>query len=405
MQKEIMETRVKIGLIGFGTVGEGLCQVLEKSPSVRARVLKICVKNLSKERSLEKEMFTNDIDELLNNEEINLIVELIDDAEEAYHIVKKALIKGKSVVSGNKKMIASHISELIQLQKENNVAMLYDASACGSIPVIRNLEEYYDNDLLKSITGILNGSSNYILTRIFNDGQDYATALKKAQDLGFAESNPIFDVEGFDSLYKLVILTVHGFGTIVNPDDVLNHGISNVSDFDIQYAKEKDYRIKLTAQVIKINQQEITMFVLPRLVTRDKYIYGVEDEFNGVVIQGEAYDKQFMFGKGAGGHPTGASVLSDITARRHNYKYEYKKRKYFDIPEYTTNYELELYLRYKNEADLNLFEFKEIKERFTSKQNNYVIGTIKLDKLLKIKNKLPDLDVFIAYIGGSGNTY
>lgn len=405
MQKEIMENRIRIGLIGFGTVGEGLTEVLKKSPSVKARVLKICVKNIDKERSLEKELFTNNVDELLNNNDINLIVELIDDADEAYVMVKKALQKGKSVVSGNKKMIASHIEELIELQKENNVAMLYDASACGSIPVIRNLEEYYDNDLLKSITGILNGSSNYILTRIFNDGQDYDTALKKAQDLGFAESNPVFDVEGFDSLYKLVILAVHGFGTIVNPDDVLNRGISNISDFDIQYAKEKDYRIKLTAQVIKISDKKITMYVLPRLVTREKYIFGVEDEFNGVVIQGEAYDKQFMFGKGAGGHPTGASVLSDITARRHDYKYEYKKRKYFDIPDYTTDYNLKIYLRYSNESDLQHFEFDEITERFTSKHNNYVIGTINLKNLIKIKDKLSKIDVFIAYIGGSESIY
>lgn len=400
-----METKIKIGLIGFGTVGEGLYQVLEKSPSVKAKVIQICVKNPEKKRSVNQSLFTTNVDELLNNSEINLIVELIDDADQAYHIVKKAMQKGKSVVSGNKKMIAYHIKELIQLQKENNVAMLYDASACGSIPVIRNLEEYYDNDLLNSITGILNGSSNYILTRIFNDGQAYSTALKKAQDLGFAESDPVFDVEGFDSLYKLIILTVHGFGTIVEPDEVLNYGISNISDFDIQYAKEKGYNIKLTAQVAKIDDNHITLYVLPRLVTPDKYIYGVEDEFNGVVIQGEAYDKQFMFGKGAGAHPTGASVLSDITARRHNYKYEYKKQKYFDIPEYSTNYSLKIYLRYSNELDFSHFDFEEISEKFTSKQNNYVIGTMKLGNLLKIKHLLPKLNVFIAYIGGSENTY
>ncbi len=400
-----METKIKIGLIGFGTVGEGLYQVLEKSPSVKAKVIQICVKNPEKKRSVNQSLFTTNVDELLNNSEINLIVELIDDADQAYHIVKQAMQKGKSVVSGNKKMIAYHIKELIQLQKENNVAMLYDASACGSIPVIRNLEEYYDNDLLNSITGILNGSSNYILTRIFNDGQAYSTALKKAQDLGFAESDPVFDVEGFDSLYKLIILTVHGFGTIVEPDEVLNYGISNISDFDIQYAKEKGYNIKLTAQVAKIDDKHITLYVLPRLVTPDKYIYGVEDEFNGVVIQGEAYDKQFMFGKGAGAHPTGASVLSDITARRHNYKYEYKKQKYFDIPEYSTNYSLKIYLRYSNELDFSHFDFEEISEKFTSKQNNYVIGTMKLGNLLKIKHLLPKLNVFIAYIGGSENTY
>ncbi len=400
-----METKVKIGLIGFGTVGEGLYEVLEKSPSVKAKILKICIKNPDKERSVDAALFTTDINEILNNEEINLIVELIDNGEEAYDIVKTALQKGKSVVSGNKAMLAANMEELIALQEKHNVALLYDASACGSIPVIRNLEEYYDNDLLNSITGILNGSSNYILTRIFNDKQDYDTALKKAQDLGFAESNPVFDVEGFDSLYKLVILTVHGFGTLVKPEQVLNYGISNISDFDIQYAKEKGYRIKLTAQVLKVNDKQITMYVLPRLVTRDKYIYGVEDEFNGVVIQGEAYDKQFMFGKGAGAHPTGASVLSDITARRHNYKYEYKKRKFFQIPEYTTDFTLKVYLRYTKEEDFKRFKFDEIMERYTSQENNFVIGNINLSELIRLKSELSKMDIFIAYLGNPDHAY
>lgn len=400
-----MNTKIKIGLIGFGTVGEGLYEVLKKSPNAGAEIKKVCIKNPAKKRNLNSELFTLNVDELINDKEINLIVELIDDAEEAYHLVKKALNNGKSVVSGNKKMIAYHIQELIELQKKNNVALLYDASACGSIPVIRNLEEYYDNDLLKSITGILNGSSNYILTRIFNDKMDYDTALKQAQDLGFAESNPVFDVDGFDSLFKLVILAVHGFGTIVHPEKVLNYGISNISEFDIQYAREKGYRLKLVAQVTKINDKQITLYVLPRLVTRDKYIYGVEDEFNGVVIQGEAYDKQFMFGKGAGGHPTGSAVLSDITARQHNYKYEYKKQKYFSVPEYTTNHELKIYLRYSNPHEFSHFDFEEIQERFTSKQNSYVIGTIKLENLLKIKKLLPKFNVFMAYIGDNTNSY
>jgi len=400
-----MNTQIKIGLIGFGTVGEGLHEVLAKSPNARAEIKRICIKNPEKKRSLKDDLFTTNIDDLLTDKEINLIVELIDDADEAYTIVKNALIGGKSVVSGNKKMISTHITELIELQKKHNVALLYDASACGSIPVIRNLEEYYDNDLLKSITGILNGSSNFILTRIFNDKMDYQTALKMAQDLGFAESNPVFDVDGFDSLYKLVILAVHGFGTIVNPDDVLNYGISKISDFDIQYAREKNYRIKLVAQVTKIGKDKITLYVLPRLVTPDKYIYGVEDEFNGVVIQGEAYDKQFMFGKGAGGRPTGSSVLSDITARLHNYKYEYKKQKYFTVPHYSTNHKLKIYLRYTNSLDFSHFDFEEIQERYTSKQNSYVIGTIKLDNLIKIKKLLPKLEVFIAYLGDLVDTY
>ena len=193
-----------IGLFGFGVVGEGLYHVLKHSPASNASIRKICVKDPQKSRSIPSDAFTFKPDDILNDEQINLVVELINDAEEAFHIVKQALLKGKSVVSGNKKMIAHHLEELIEIQQQTGAALLYDASACGSIPVIRNLEEYYDNDLLLSITGILNGSSNFVLSKIFNENMDYASALKLAQELGFAEIDPTLDVGGWDALYKLV---------------------------------------------------------------------------------------------------------------------------------------------------------------------------------------------------------
>ncbi|WP_066630182.1 homoserine dehydrogenase [Labilibacter marinus] len=390
-----MNKELKIGLAGFGVVGQGLYDVLQKSPALNAQVLKICVKN-KKERSLPEDMFCYSPKELIENEEINLIVELISDADEAYTIVTEALKSGKNVVSANKKMIAENLAELIELQKEHDVSLLYEASACGSIPVIRNLEEYYDNDLLLSVTGILNGSSNYILSKIFDHNKGYDEALKEAQDLGFAEANPSFDVDGFDSLFKLVILTAHSFGTVVSPEDVLHYGISNISDFDIRYAKEKGYKLKLVGQVEKLEEDKISLFVLPRLVMKDKYIYNVEDEFNGVVIQGLAYDKQFMFGKGAGGHPTGSAVLSDITAIAHDYKYEYKKKNYYQKLSYEQTGEIEIYLRYKNDADLTQFKFKSISEEYSSVDCNYKIGLIKIKDLLAIKDQLRAMDIFIA---------
>jgi len=295
-------------------------------------------------------------------------------------------------------MLAHHLDELIDLQEKTDTALLYDASACGSIPIILNIEEYYDNDLLKSVTGILNGSSNYILSKIFNEGLDYDTALKQAQELGFAESNPGLDVDGFDSLYKLIIIATHALGTFVKPNEVLNYGISNIKKYDIQFAREKNFKIKLVAQLIKLNDESFTMFVIPRLVRPDKYIYNVEDEYNGVVIQGEFYDKQFMFGKGAGGYPTGSAVLSDITARSHNYKYEYKKQKYFKKLEYRTDHEIEIYLRYNSMVDFSYFEFETILEKYSGIGNSYIIGKIKLANLLKLKAVLTKLDVFLAYI-------
>ncbi len=391
----MMKKKLKIGLIGFGVVGQGLYDVLQKSPALDAEILSICVKN-KKKRSLPDELFCYTPEEILNNNEINLVVELISDADEAYHIVKKSLIKGKDVVSANKKMIAENLEELIKIQKEKNVSLLYEASACGSIPVIRNLEEYYDNDLLLSVTGILNGSSNYILSKIFDHNKDYNSALKEAQELGFAEADPSFDVDGFDSLFKLIILTAHSFGTIVNPKDVLHYGISNISDFDIQYAKEKDYKIKLVGQVEKLEKNKISLFVLPRLVKRDKYIYNVEDEFNGVVIKGLAYDKQFMFGKGAGGHPTGSAVLSDITAIAHDYRYEYKKMNYYSSFEYEKDVIIEIYLRYKKDEDLKKFKFDSISEEYNGPEYNYKIGLIKIKDLMALKDELRSMDIFIA---------
>lgn len=393
-----MSQKINIGLFGYGVVGESLYHVLKHSKTVDAEISKICVKQKDKKRSLAESYFTYNKEDIINDNDINLVVELIDDADEAYDIVKRCLQNKKSIVSGNKKMLAHHLDELIKLQEETNTSLLYDASACGSIPIIRNIEEYYDNDLLKSVTGILNGSSNYILSKIFNEGLDYKTALKQAQELGFAESNPSLDVDGFDSLYKLIIIATHALGTFVQPDQVFNYGISKINEADIKFAKEKNLKIKLVAQVLKLDDESFTMFVIPRLVRHDKYIYNVEDEYNGVVIQGEFYDKQFMFGKGAGGFPTGSAVLSDITARSHNYKYEYKKQKYFKRLEYKTDHEIEIYLRYKNMVDFSYFEFENITEKYSGQEYNYVIGNIKLSNLLKVKPILLKLDVFIAYI-------
>ncbi len=388
--------KLTIGLFGFGTVGEGLFQVLQKSKTVDAKIKRICIKNVDKKRSIDASYFTSNTEDILGDPDINLVVELIDNAEDSYRIVKTAMERGKSVVSGNKAMLAVHMAEMIELQKKHNVALLYDASACGSIPVIRNLEEYYDNDLLTSVTGILNGSSNYILTKIFQDGESYSKALQEAQELGFAESNPSFDVDGYDSLYKLVILTLHAFGVIISPSEVFNFGISNISNFDINYAKEKGRKIKLVARVGKLDDNKISLYVMPRMLTPDLYIYGVEEEYNGVVIRGQFYDKQFMFGKGAGALPTGSSVLSDITAQFHDYRYEYKKFNTPNPPKYVTDNLIDVYLRYRSVKDFEQFRFAEISEKYTSNDYCYVIGKIRLSNLLSIKSLLPSMDVFLA---------
>ena len=323
---------------------------------------------------------------------------MVDNAEASWRIVRRALEQGIPVVSGNKAMIARHLPELIALQRRTGAALLYDASSCGSIPVIRNLEEYYDNDLLLEVKGILNGSSNYILSRVFDHGEDYGYALKRAQELGFAEADPSFDIKGFDSLFKLVIITVHALGVYVDPGRVFTYGISAISDFDIKYAREKGVKIKLVAQVVKLDDDRFTLFVMPEFVSPGKYIYSVDDEYNGVVIRGECYDRQFMFGKGAGGLPTASSILSDVTARLHNYRYEYKKMSYEGRPAYTTDVSLRIYLRHKNPEVPYGLKFDKILERYISDHTCYTVGDLSLAELMLHPELLSDPDVFICNI-------
>ena len=386
---------LQIGLFGFGTVGKGLYDVLERIGSSNVTIRRICVRDLSKPRDVVAE-FTDKADDIFSDPQVNFIVELIDDADAAYDIVKRALTMGLPVVSGNKKMLAAHLEELIELQREHNTALLYDASACGSIPVIRNLEEYYDNDLLTSVKGILNGSSNFILSKIFNEKMSYPDALKLAQDLGFAESNPSLDIDGWDSLFKLIIITVHAFGLYVAPEKIFTYGISNMNDDDIRFASEKERRFKLVAHVEKLDGNRLIMSVMPQLISRNKYIYSVEDEFNGVVIKGLFYDKQFMFGRGAGGYPTGSAVLSDITACLYDYKYEYKKRNDSQLPTYSTDHSFRVYYRYTNADDLALVHFDSVSESYISDNNKYVIGRVSLAELLRVQDELRKRNVFIA---------
>lgn len=393
-------SNIKIGLFGFGVVGQGVYEVIRKSKNAHAEIVKICVHDLTKPRQVEvpTSLLTDKAEDILNNPEINLIVEVINNAEDAFTIVKTALEKGIPVVSGSKAMLAKHLPELIELQKKHNVALLYDASSCGSIPVIRNLEEYYDNDLLLEVKGILNGSSNYILSRVFDHKEPYESALRKAQELGFAETDPSFDIEGYDSLFKLVIITVHALGTYVAPEEIFTYGISTIHDSDIQYAREKGVKIKLVAQVVKVSEEHFTMFVMPEFVSPNKYIYSVDDEYNGVVIRGECYDRQFMFGKGAGSLPTASSILSDVMARLHDYRYEYKKQNYLQKPDYTTDITLKIYVRYSQTNILHVLNFDAIHEQYISSESNYVIGDIKLSELLAKRDQLHAKDLFIANI-------
>ncbi len=393
-----MSKKLKIGLFGFGVVGQGLHDII-RGQDLNLEIVKIAIKNPDKKRSLDAHLFTTDHEELLNNEDINTIVELIDDADAAFNIVKRALISGKNVVSANKKMIATHLAELVELQEKHGASLLYEGAVCGSIPIIRNLEEYYDNELLHGISGIFNGSSNYILSKIFNENLPYGVALKQAQDLGFAESDPILDVGGYDPKFKLAIATAHAYGLFINPDKILNIGIQNLSENDIRYAREKNFKIKLVPTARKISTKQVVTYVLPKFVKAEDFLYNVENEYNGVTVQAAFADKQFFFGKGAGGHPTGAAVLSDIAALRYDYRYEYKKYHQNNGLIHTDNVNIEVYLRYTHEYTVEKLQIDNIVERFSRDDYKYVIGNVSLKSLIANKALLEQKDVFIAHTG------
>ena len=375
--------RITIGLFGFGVVGEGLYKVLHQTASLNATIKKICIKDAGKKRNAPEELFTTDKNELLDDETINVIVEVINESDAAFEIVSKALTSGKAVVSSSKKMIAEHLSELLRLQQETGVSFLYESSACASIPVIRNLEEYYDNDLLHSLRAIVNGSTNYILTKMFEDKLDFKTALIQAQQLGFAESDPTLDVEGWDAVNKWVILLCHAYGIVTTTSEILFTGIQNVNENDANVGREKNYEIRLVAQAKKLLNGKVAAFVFPQFVKEDDHLSFVKNEYNGVVIESSFADKQFFYGKGAGSFPTASAVLSDISALRFDYRYEYKKLYHHTPNQLTNDFYTRVYVSFDDWSFIPREKFEWIEEWHAQEGRKYLIAVIHFDHLAK----------------------
>lgn len=377
----IQKKQLNIGLFGFGVVGEGLYRVLQQTSSLQAQIKKVCIKHPDKKRNAPASLFTTDANELLHDESINVIVELIDDAEAAFSYVTEALKRGKAVVTANKKLVAEHFEELLQLQQRHNTALLYEAACCASIPVIRNLEEYYDNDLLQSLSGIVNGSTNYILTRIFQDGLSFSQALEQAQLEGFAESDPSLDIEGIDAVNKLSILLAHAYGIKAGPASIVHSGIQHIQPHDAIFASEKGYEIKLVAQAVKQEDGAIAAFVLPQFVEKTCQLYNVKNEYNGVVIESGFADKQFFYGKGAGSFPTASAVLSDLSALRYDYKYEYRKLHRALRPSLTDDFLLRVYVSFDGLFHVPHECFEKIEEWSSNEKRCHVIGILKFSTL------------------------
>lgn len=371
---------MKIGLFGFGCVGQGLWKVLHETRGIKAEIGKICIKNPDKPRPLPAHFFTTRPDDILNDPDIDIVVELIDDAAAAFRLVSAALERGKSVVTANKKMIAHHLPELHALQQKTGASLLYEGACCASIPIIRNLEEYYDNDLLTSVEGIFNGTTNYILSKVFEENKSFEEALRLAQENGFAESDPSLDLEGFDPKYKLCILLLHAFGVFVEPESVFHFGIHRLNAFDAEFARRRGGSLKLVARCYRQGDQ-VGAYCIPRFVPGNHRYASVRNEYNAVTLESAFSEQQVFVGKGAGDKPTGCAVLSDISALRYQYKYEYRKWQQNGSFFSTSDTALQLYVRYSTGVNITDSDFSEITERFMSGDTHYTIGRIPVRKL------------------------
>ena len=306
---------LKVGIIGVGTVGTSVANILKGNADIiTARAgqeilaTKGVVHNLSKKRDVSIEL-SDDVDTILNDDTIDVVVELMGGVEGPLEVVKKALLKGKVVVTANKALLAYHRYELQDLA--GDLAFEYEAAVAGGIPIINALRDGLSANHIESIQGIMNGTCNYMMTKMMNEGVDYDAILKESQDLGYAEADPEFDVGGFDAAHKLLILASIAYGIDAKPEDILIEGIQNISQDDIVFAKEFDYVIKLITIAKKVGS-EIELRVHPLLIKNEKMIAKVDGVMNAVSVVGDKVGETLYYGPGAGGDATASAVVANL---------------------------------------------------------------------------------------------
>jgi homoserine dehydrogenase len=306
---------LKIAIVGVGTVGESVVKILEDNKDIiTARAGKEIKPVLGVVRSLDKKRdvnipLTDNIDDVFKDDSIDIVVELMGGVEGPYAVVKKALEKNKDVVTANKALLAYHRYELQEIAKDN--AFEFEASVAGGIPIISSLREGLSANHIESIKGIMNGTCNYMLTKMIDEGADYAEILKEAQDLGYAEADPTFDVGGFDAAHKLLILASIAYGIDAKPEDILIEGIENITQDDISFAKEFGYSIKLLGIAKKV-ENEVELRVHPVLIKKSQMIAKVDGVMNGVSVVGDMVGETMYYGPGAGGDATASAVVSNL---------------------------------------------------------------------------------------------
>ena len=311
---------IKIGLLGFGTVGRGTYEVLQRNQQEIARragrgiqVAAIAVRDVDKARAIVGSTIplSSDVNDVIRNPDIDIVVELMGGYEPAYSLALDAIRHGKHVVTANKALLARHGNELFDAARAHGVMLAFEAAVAGGIPIIKALREGLTANRIEWIAGIINGTSNFILSEMRSRGIAFAAALKEAQRLGYAEADPTFDIEGIDAAHKLAILSSIAFGVPINIDAVYTEGISKLAKEDIKYAEQLGYRIKLLA-ITKRTSAGIELRVHPTLVPLQRLIANVEGAMNAVLIKGDAVGTTLYYGQGAGSEPTASAVIADL---------------------------------------------------------------------------------------------
>lgn len=308
---------IYVAIMGYGTIGSGVAEVLEKNcvEVAKGAGKEIAVKYVLDLREFPDspiaDKLIHDFSILLNDPEVSIVVEAMGGVNPAYQFVKACLEAGKHVVTPNKALVAAHGTELMQIAKAHHVSFLFEASVGGGIPIIRPMYRCLKGEKIEAITGILNGTTNYILTKMDKEGSSFEAALKEAQELGYAERNPEADVEGHDTCRKLAILTAMATGKEVNYEDIYTEGITKITDMDFRYAEKMGASIKLLG-ASRISGEAIHAWVAPVMIGKKHPLYAVNDVFNGILLTGNMLGNAMFYGSGAGKLPTASAVVADI---------------------------------------------------------------------------------------------
>lgn len=308
---------IKIAVLGYGTVGSGVAEVIWTNQEIINKRVgeELEIKYILDLREFPgtqaEHLIVHDFEQIVNDEEVKIVVEVMGGIEPAYTFVKKSLLAGKSVVTSNKALVAKHGAELLAIAKAGNINFLYEASVGGGIPIIRPLTTSLTGDVIEEITGILNGTTNYMMSKMYYENADYDAVLKEAQAMGYAERDPSADVEGHDACRKIAILSSIISGKLVDFEDIYTEGITNISQTDIKYAKALEMKIKLLASCTR-DGDKLCAIVAPHLVSMEHPLYNIEDVFNSIFVKGNMLGDSMFYGSGAGKLPTASAVVGDI---------------------------------------------------------------------------------------------